>query len=102
MFKQGDTFLRTLTYKPGGVVMNLTGCSIASKMRAAYDNTISQVLTVAILDAVHGKFSISLTPAQTAALEPGNYSYDIELTDALGTVRTIIYGTFTVKSENTR
>ena len=45
---------------------------------------------------------MSLTAAQTAALKPGRYVYDLELTKADTTISRIIEGVITIRPEVTK
>ena len=49
-----------------------------------------------------GKFTLTLTAAETTALPPGNYVYDLEVTSPGGTVTKILTGGFSVIAEVTQ
>ena len=92
--------------------MNLTGCTLRSQVRRKALATGAPLATFAftITDAPAGKAELLLTEAQTAALptaeDPLNLDsrsqWDLELVDALGDVRRLLYGTVTVHREVTR
>lgn len=101
---QGATFELNLEIKDGtGAAMDLTGASLAGKMRKlASDAAATASFTCTITNAASGLATISLTAAQTAAIvanpsvkatrEITNFCYDIELTDSLSKVTRILQG----------
>ena len=100
---QGATFTRQLTVKDDGTVMNLTGYSVASKMRSTHDSsTVVGTFTCTISDAANGKITMQMTNSTTAAIEEGIYVYDLEITASSGTVTRIMQGNVTVNPEVTR
>lgn len=77
---QGATFTLSLTIKENGAPKNLSGYDGGrGQLRAKKESTDATQLTVTITDAAAGAVSISLTAAETAAIEAGLYYYDIEL-----------------------
>ena len=99
---QGATFTRQLTVKDDGSVMNLTGYSVASKMRSTHDSsTVAGTFTCTISDASGGKITMNMTASTTADIEEGMYVYDIEITSGAGTVTRLMEGSVTVTPEVT-
>ena len=72
---QGSNFNTTidLSDTPGLVLTNYTA---AGKVAKSYDGTTKATFTASV-DSTAKTVSISLTAAQTAALKPGRYVYDI-------------------------
>ena len=100
---QGATFTRQLTVKENGSAMNLTGYSVASKMRSTHDtSTVAGTFTCTISNASGGIITISMTSSTTAAIEEGMYVYDLEITSSGGTVTRLMEGSVTVNPEVTR
>lgn len=100
---QGATFTRQLTVKENGSAMNLTGYSVASKMRSTHDtSTVAGTFTCTISNASGGIITISMTSSTTAAIEEGMYVYDLEITSSGGTVTRLMEGSITVNPEVTR
>ena len=100
---QGATFTRQLTVKDDGSVMNLTGYSVASKMRSTHDSgTVVGTFTCTISDATAGEITMQMTNSTTAAIEEGIYVYDLEITNSAGTVTRLMEGNITVNPEVTR
>ena len=78
ILEQGATFNRILTLKENNAVMNLTGYSVASKMRSTHDSsTVVGTFTCTISDAANGKITMQMTNSTTAAIEEGIYVYDL-------------------------
>lgn len=78
--KRGSAFARTITYKVNGVVTNISGYVFASQIRTT-GGTLATSFTCTIVDAANGKFSISLTSADTSSLQTASgYKYDLEVT----------------------
>ena len=100
---QGATFTRQLTVKDNDSAMDLTGYSVASKMRSTHDSsTVVGTFTCTISDASAGQITMQMTNSTTAAIEEGIYVYDLEITNSAGTVTRIMEGNITVNPEVTR
>ena len=103
ILEQGATFNRQLTVNDDGSVMNLTGYSVASKMRSTPDSsTVVGTFTCTISAASAGEITMQMTNSTTAAIEEGIYVYDLEITASSGTVTRIMEGNVTVNPEVTR
>jgi len=103
ILEQGATFTRTLTVKENDSAMNLTGYSVASKMRSTHDSsTVVGTFTCTISNASGGVITMQMTNSTTAAIEEGVYVYDIEITSGAGTVTRLMEGNVTVNPEVTR
>jgi|TARA_B110000977_G_C10996135_1_gene461938 hypothetical protein len=85
----------------GNTVYDLTGYTVASQMRKNYSSA-----SATTFDCTHngvlGQISMTLGKADTVALEPGRYLYDIEITSSGGSVARIVQGTVTVSPGMTR
>ena len=103
ILEKGATFKRIQTLKENNAVMNLTGYSVASKMRSTHDSsTVVGTFTCTISDASAGQITMQMTNSTTAAIEEGIYVYDLEITASSGTVTRIMEGNITVNPEVTR
>ena len=103
ILEQGATFNRQLTVKDDGSAMNLTGYSVASKMRSTHDSsTVVGTFTCTISNATGGIITMSMTNSTTGAIEEGIYVYDLEMTSGTGVVTRLMQGTVTVNPEVTR
>ena len=97
ILEQGATFTRTLTVKENNSAMNLSGYSVASKMRSTHDSsTVVGTFTCTISNASGGVITMNMTANTTSAIEEGIYVYDIEITSSAGTVTRLMEGNVTV------
>jgi hypothetical protein len=84
--EQGSDFTRTITLeqKIGATIvpLDLTGFTAEAKLKKSYYSQTSVDFVVNIVDAINGKLTISLTNAETSALKPGRYVYDIVIVSA--------------------
>ena len=101
--EQGATFTRVLTLKENDSVMNLTGYSAASQMRATADtSTVAGTFTATVSNASAGEITLSMTATQTGNIEEGIYVYDTEITSGAGSITRILQGKVTVTANVTR
>ena len=101
--EQGATFTRQLTVKENNSVMDLTGYSVASKMRSTHDtSTVAGTFTCTVSNASGGIITVAMTSSVTAAIEEGIYVYDLEITSGAGIVTRLLQGQITVNPEVTR
>ena len=96
--EQGSSWsLRLEVDQSVGVDRDLTGFTLASKIGKSYYDTSPVTMGTAWVIQNQGIFTISLTAAQTAALDAAHeYVYDVEITDASGVVTRMIQGRATV------
>ena len=94
-----------------GSKKNLTGYSVAAKMKRSYDSVDSDDITsftsVVVVPATDGVVTLSLTNTQTDALNPRNrYVYDVELSyldsDSNTIIERILEGKIKVSPSVTR
>ncbi len=99
---QGETFLRTVYIKVGGVPVNLTGYTAKMEIR---DPAAGGVDPAAVtledgsgitLGTTGGDIALEVDSAATAALPLGKYDYDLRLTSGTGIVLYLLAGSFTV------
>jgi len=101
--EQGATFNRILTVKENNSAMNLTGYSVASKMRSTHDSsTVVGTFTCTISNASGGEITMSMTSSTSSAIEEGIYVYDLEITSGTSIVTRLLQGEVTVNPEVTR
>ena len=92
--EQGSTWsLRLEIDSSVDVDMNLTGYTVASKIGKSYYDPDPISMSTAWLSQSTGIFTISLSAAQTNALDPAHeYVYDVEITSSTGVVTRMIQG----------
>jgi len=105
---QGATFTRTVTWNDSsGSPVNLTGYSARMQVRQRYVST-STVLSLSspssgiTLGTSNGQITITASATVMAAIEAGEYRYDLELVSLSGVVTRLLMGSFTVRAEVTR
>ncbi len=103
---QGTTYTNNITvYQSDGITpMNLTGYTVASKMRKNHTSSTSHDITsVLVAPLSSGVIKFSLTSVETAAIKAGYYYYDAEITSgATGTVTRVIEGKIHIKPNITK
>lgn len=95
---------RTVTLTDTNGFMNLTGVTFNGQLRASADGDMLASFTVAITDALTGKFTMSLSAAVTGALGDVAPSgvYDFIMTDSQGKVRRLFAGSWVMSYGVTR
>ncbi len=82
--------------------LNLIGYTLAGQIRKHSGSSSHTTLAVNAMDATGGVILIALTPAQTTALKPGRYVYDVVITDAAGDKTRVVEGSVLVREGVTR
>lgn len=105
--EQGSTFTRSITYKDSNdTAIDLSGYTARMQLRKNIDDSTTLIeLTTSngriTLGGVAGTVTISISAADTAALNPVEGVYDLELVTG-DTVEKLLAGTFTIQREVTR
>jgi len=98
---QGASFSSDITVKDAnGNAFNLTGYTAEAKMAKGYASTRTRTIITSTIasDPTTGVVALTLTPAQTAALDAERYVYDVEITQtSSGSVTRVIEGIITVR-----
>ncbi len=99
---QGTNFSTTISIaNMDDEAIDLTGYSAVAQIRKHYSSSNSVNFGVSI-DAALGDLTLSLTPAQTNAMVPGRYVYDVEVMDSSNVVSRIVEGLVTITPSVTR
>ena len=100
--RKGDTWnARNFTVTVNDLAKDLTGASIAMKVR---DCDLNEMLSLSIGSGItltlplEGKFTID---EQVLDIAAGSYTYDIEITDAAGVIKTWIAGKLIIVQDKT-
>jgi hypothetical protein len=89
---QGADFSKTFIAKESdGSATDLSGYSATAKIKKHYDSTNLTSFTVGITSSTGG-VKISLTAAQTVALDAGRQYYDVRLVSSASTVSRLVEG----------
>ena len=95
---QHADFSRTFEVKKDDVVQDLTGYSFAGSLKKHHTKTADVDFVTNIVSAANGTFQVTLTDTQTADMDPGNWQYDVVMTDVNGVKTRLIEGTAHVKA----
>lgn len=105
--EQGATWSRVLTWKDNSdVVINNTGYTARMKIKRD-PNSLTDILSLThssgiTLGGSNGQITITITDTQTAAIDAGNYFYDLELISGGGLVTRLLRGKVHVSAEITK
>ena len=102
---QGETYTNTnsVFLADGVTAMNLTGYTVASKMRKHYTSTAAHTINTTITNpATAGLIDSSLSATETSAITAGYYVYDLEITSPGGVVTRVVEGKVHMKPGVTR
>ena len=92
---KGQTWRKKLTFTQSGTAVDFTGATIESQIRRNFNDTAVVAEFDCTVNVSNGSITLALTAAETAALNPGIYVYDIKRTDG-SEVQYYLYGTFEV------
>ena len=88
---QGSDFDATIDLSQTTGSLNLTGFSAAGSIAKSYDGTSKGSFTASV-DDTNNELDISLTAAETAALKPGRYVYDVIIKSPAGVITRVLEG----------
>lgn len=102
--EQGANLTSTITVNDTqGDAVNLTTYSASSQLRKSYYSSSANTLTATITGNSNGQITLSMTAANTSALTPGRYVFDLVITNSVdNSVTRVIEGTAIVLPSVTR
>lgn len=99
----GSTYSNIITVSASnGAPLNLTDYTVKSQMRKSYSSSVAYDFTASIFDPATGKVRLQLTAAQSEAIPPGRWLYDVEITSLSGTKTRVVEGIVTVTPQITK
>lgn len=98
---RGDSLLLAVDLDAAGGEVDSTGWTFLCQLRDAADALVVP-LTCTPTTPATGGLTLSLTPAQTAALAPADYRWDLQATDLLTNERTLAVGQLRVREDVSR
>lgn len=99
--EKGTSFTQNFKLKLDGDVLDLTGCSVASKMRKHYQSSdYFNFTTTPLVPLTAGVINIGMASSITSTLPQGRYVYDVLVTLA-GTTTKVIEGNILVRGTAT-
>jgi len=103
---QGADYDKTFTVLQNGTALNWTGYTAAMQVREAADSTAYLLSLTSgsgiTLGGTAGTILVTISNAQSAAINTGSYAYDLELISGSSAVTRILQGSFTVSGQVTR
>ena len=100
---QGSDYSNIVTVTASnGQPLNLTGFIAASQIRKSYSSSIAYSFNASILSAAFGKVRLQLSAAQSEAIPPGRYLYDVEVTSPSGAKTRVVEGIATITPQITQ
>lgn len=103
VIEQGATFNTTINVEDtAGAAINLYGYTANSMMRKSYYSSSATVITSIVTGTANGEVTLSVSAANTAALTPGRYVYDVIITSPTSVVTRVVEGIVTVLPSVTR
>lgn len=102
--EQGANLTSTVTVSDTqGDAVNLTTYSASAQIRKSYYSSSANTLTATITGNSNGQITLSMTAANSAALSPGRYVYDLIITNSVdNSVTRVVEGTAVVLPSVTR
>ena len=103
VIEQGATFNTTINVEDtAGAAINLYGYTANSMMRKSYYSTSATTITSTVTGTANGEVTLLVSAANTAALTPGRYVYDVIITSPTSVVTRVVEGIVTVLPSVTR
>jgi hypothetical protein len=99
---RGDTFVQEIEVQENDTPYDFTNCTVRMKMKWEHsEDTVEELVSPTSITLATGKMTLNLTAAETAALQPVKYRYDIQLTKPNAQVITLIRGAFQILKDVT-
>ena len=101
--EQGADFehLFSLGDNDNNTTLDLTGYTVASKLRKWAGSSTAYSFTSSVSSATDGQITISMTDSTTNTIKPGRYVYDVVLNDGTSKVK-VVEGMVNVRAGVTR
>jgi hypothetical protein len=102
--EQGANLTSTVTVSDTqGDSVNLSTYSASAQIRKSYYSSSANTLVATITGNANGQITLSMSAANTAALTPGRYVYDLIITNSVdNAVTRVVEGTAVVLPSVTR
>lgn len=90
--EQNADFSRSFQIKTGDDIQDLTSYQFAATIKERHQSDTGTDFTVTVADAANGAITMSLTDVQTGTIKPGDYVYDLVMTDSAGLRTRLLQG----------
>ena len=99
--EQGTTWsIQLQVDQPSGTDVDLTNYTFDAKIAKSYYDESPVSMTTALVNATEGSFTLTLSAAQTSALDSNSkYIWDVDMTSPGGVVTRLLQGRATVSPE---
>ena len=101
----GADYTTTVTVSDSsGSALDLTGYTAAAQIRKTYESSAATVSFTAafVSPRTTGQITLTLTGAQTAAIDSGRYVYDVLITSGAGALTRVVEGITTINPRVTQ
>jgi hypothetical protein len=102
---RGDSYNCTLTFSNEQGPIDITGWSVFFTLKKNWLQPDSEAALQKIItqhtNPTQGQTALTLLPADTQQLFPGDYDFDIQAVDTSGNVYTVLRGKFTIEYDVT-
>ena len=103
-YYRGTSDLFTATWKPGGVVANLTGYTVSMHVKDQAGTVLASTdagegITATIADPTNGEISFTISDSVGRAMATGLHQYDVWAISGGGSDYPLLKGSFTVVEE---
>ena len=95
---RGDTLRLGVDLGAESGDIDVTGWSFLCQLRDV-GGGVAASMSIEVVDPVKGVLELSLAPAQTGALAPADYAWDLQAQDASANVRTLVDGKLRVRAD---
>lgn len=99
--QQGDTFTRKFSFTKDSLPLDLSGYQLKLSVKDLLGVTVLEWLNADFTLISTGVYTITKTATETAAVFPGVYAYDLQITTPTGEQRTWVYGQFIIEQQTT-
>lgn len=98
---RGDSLFLTVRLGTDSGAADVTGWTWLAQVRDQAD-VLAATFTVTPTDPTNGVVELTLSPAETGAMTPGDYRWDLQGTDQNADVRTLAVGKLRIREDVSR
>jgi hypothetical protein len=96
ILEQKADFSRSFKIQLDNADLDITGYSFNATLKERIQSDSGHDFTVSVADSATGTITMTMTDEQTGAIKPGDYVYDLVMTDDAGLKTRLIQGMATV------
>ena len=95
---QNSDFNRSFQLKEADIILDISNYTVEGSLKPNHNSTTTVDFTASITDGPAGVFSLSLSDTVTETMTPGNWVYDVVITDTALQKTRLLEGTAIVKA----